>query len=180
MTGSINVIIGCMFSGKTSELIKIARRNRIINKNVIIINYSDDLRYSDESKMMSHDRIGLECISCRNLNEILNNNQYPAADIICINEGQFYENLHNFCTVASQHKHVYVCGLDGDYLQRPFGEMLSIIPIAENVERLHAFCKGCNDGTLAFFTKRIADSDETVLIGGEESYIPVCRKCLRR
>jgi thymidine kinase len=179
MVGSVNVIIGCMFSGKTSELIKIARRNRIINKNVMVINYSDDLRYSDETKMMTHDHIGLDCISCRDLHEILNNDLYPNADIICINEGQFYNNLYNFCSVASKEKHVYVCGLDGDYLQRPFGEMLRIIPIAENVERLSAFCKVCNDGTLAFFTKRITESNETILIGGEESYIPVCRKCLQ-
>ena len=176
--GTISVIIGCMFSGKTSELIRIARRNKVINKKVLLINHTDDTRYA-ESQVISHDLIGIDCITCSNLSDILKLDLYPESDIICIDEGQFYSNLYSFCkTAADSGKHVYVCGLDGDYKQEPFGEILKLIPIAEDVKKLNAFGKGCNNGNLGFFTKRIVDSNERVLIGSTESYIPVCRKCL--
>lgn len=184
MPPSINVIIGCMFSGKTSELIKIARLNRVVNKKVLIINYSGDTRYTtDNDKMYTHDLVGIDCIVIKKFTDILNNANffklYYNSDVICINEGQFYEGLKEFCMDAIKiNKEVHVCGLDGDYLQNPFGEMLDLIPISENVTRLHALCKICNDGTRAFFTKRITDSTDTILIGSTESYIPVCRKHL--
>lgn len=178
-SGTISVIIGCMFSGKTSELIRIARRNKVINKKVLLINHTDDVRYSD-SQVISHDLIGIDCIMCSDLNDIFGMDLYKDADIVCIDEGQFYLNLYSFCKKAANEdsKHVYVCGLDGDYKQEPFGEILMLIPIAEDVKKLNAFCKGCNNGNLGFFTKRTVKSDEKVLIGSTESYIPVCRKCL--
>ena len=70
-------------------------------------------------------------------------------------------------------KIVYVCGLDGDYKQKKFGEMLDLIPISENIKRLSALCNIC--GKKACFTKRITTANEQVLIGGVENYIPVCR-----
>jgi len=146
----------------------------------MLINYSDDLRYTDESKIVTHDLIGLECIMCKDLKDMFEHDSYKSSEVICINEGQFYDNLYHFCTESANNnnKHVYVCGLEGDFKQKPFGEMLDLIPVSEDVVRLNAFCKGCNDGTLAFFNKRICESNDTVVIGGSESYIPVCRKCL--
>ena len=77
-----------------------------------------------------------------------------------------YKNLQKFCYIAVNvdSKHVHVCGLDGDYEQKPFGELLTLIPIAENITRLHAFCKKCKDGTLASFTKRLNDSKKTIVL----------------
>ena len=181
---SLSVIIGCMFSGKTSELQKIARRNRNINRKVLIINHEKDKRYTSESKLMTHDLVGLECVNCHDLmsTDIIQSKAYKDADVICINEGQFYKNLTSFCNSAANidSKHLHVCGLDGDYEQQPFGEMLSLIPMADSVIKLSAFCKGCNDGTLGVFTKRMTQSTDIILIGGSETYIPVCRKCLNK
>ena len=105
---------------------------------------------------------------------------YLNSDVICINEGQFYNGLFDFCKKSANNynKEIHVCGLDGDYLQNPFGEMLNLIPISENVKRLSALCKICNNGNLAFFTKRISNSKDQYLIGGKNEYIPVCRKHL--
>lgn len=176
---SINLIIGCMFSGKTSELIRIAKMNKLLGKNVLIINFDEDRRYTDNEKVCTHDRITLDCFPCgRDIAHVKIFQEYIDAEIICINEGQFFDNLLDFCLGAcSEGKEVHICGLDGDYLKRPFGEILNLIPHCESVQKLTALCLNCKDGTKACFTKRICESTETVLIGSTESYVPVCRKC---
>ena len=75
-------------------------------------------------------------------------------------------------------KKIIVGGLDGDYQQKPFGELLQLIPLAEKITRLSALCQQCLDGTPAYFTKRTVQSDDQLLIGGAESYQPVCFKHL--
>ena len=176
---SINLIIGCMFSGKTSALIRIAKINKLLGKKVLMINFNEDSRYSESNKVSSHDKVSIDAVACDKLiNRLVNTDSYNEADIICINEGQFFEGLVNFCINAcNQNKTVHVCGLDGDYLRRPFGEILYLIPHCEKVEKLQALCLSCKDGTPASFTKRIIKSSELVLIGSSESYEPVCRKC---
>ena len=104
--------------------------------------------------------------------------EYQESEVICINEGQFFQNLVQFCISACEAgKVVHVCGLDGDYLKRPFGEILNLIPHCETVYKLRAMCMGCKNGTFASFTKRIINSEKLVLIGSTESYMPVCRQC---
>lgn len=176
---SINLIIGCMFSGKTSELIRIAKMNKLLDKKVLMINFDEDRRYTDNEKVCSHDLVTLECLPCgRDICHVKIFQEYIDAEIICINEGQFFDNLLSFCIKAcSEGKEIHVCGLDGDYLKRPFGEILNLIPHCESVNKLTALCLSCKDGTKACFTKRTCESTETVLIGSTESYVPVCRKC---
>jgi thymidine kinase len=175
--GSINLIIGCMFSGKTSELIKVVKRNRSIGKKVMVLNYYKDLRYGDQ-KIVTHDLVGVDSLMVPNFDCVLSGKykqEFLESDIICINEGQFFNGLINFCQLCANNynKHVYVCGLDGDYQQQRFGEILDLIPYSENVTRLSALCKYC--GRNAYFTKRISESTQQVLISGEEDHIPVCR-----
>jgi len=176
---SINLIMGCMFSGKTSEIISVAKMNKLLNRNVLIINYEEDSRYSSADKITTHDKTSLDCITCgKDLELAKSLKGYTESDVICINEGQFFKNLVKFCVDACEDgKIIHVCGLDGDYLKRPFGEILELIPYCENVRKLHAICMGCMNGTLASFTKRIIKSEDLVLIGSVESYMPVCRKC---
>lgn len=176
---SINLITGCMFSGKTSALINVAKINKLLGKKVLMINFIEDDRYTDSNKVTSHDNISIDAIACSNdIKSILSYDIYKKSDVICINEGQFFNGLVDFCIEACKNsKIVHVCGLDGDYLMRPFGELLSLIPHCESVKKLHALCLSCKDGTLASFTKRISDSSELVVIGSEEYYQPVCRKC---
>lgn len=176
---SINLIMGCMFSGKTSSLINIAKNSKLINRKVLLINYDEDTRYSSSSSITTHDSISIECIPCgKDISIILNHEDYINSEVICINEGQFFNNLISFCkTACNAGKEVHVCGLDGDYLKCPFGELLNLIPHCDNVKKLKALCMSCKNGTLASFTKRIGNSDALIEIGSTEMYIPVCRKC---
>jgi|TARA_B100001769_G_scaffold213112_1_gene172586 thymidine kinase len=165
-----------MFSGKTSNLIKIAKNCKKDNLNVIIINYIGDTRYSNSDQIMTHDGISMDCKTCgKDLIDILIKSSVLTADVICINEGQFFDNLVEFCNIyASLGKEIYVCGLDGDYLKRPFGEILDLIPHCDTVIRLSA---ECSCGKPANFTKKLRSTPELIHIGSHETYSPVCRKC---
>jgi thymidine kinase len=177
---SIHLITGCMFSGKTSALINVAKMNKLFGKSVIVINYVNDTRYSDSDKVMTHSGISFDCVPCAKdlLFMLKEKSVITNADVICINEGQFFDNLVDFCnSMCNLGKEVHVCGLDGDYLRRPFGEILNLIPICDTYIKLHALCMNCKNGTSASFTKRITDSSELVVIGSEDTYQPVCRKC---
>jgi thymidine kinase len=172
--GELHVILGCMFSGKTTELLRIAKRLRSIGQKVLLINYYEDVRYSTQH-VTTHDNTSTDIDSHFLKNLEIN---YEGYDVICINEAQFFTNLKLFCQkVLLKNKIIYVSGLDGDFKQEPFGEILNLIPICDTVNRLHAYCKTCNNGTRAYFTKRLCDSQEQKLIGSNE-YIPVCRSHL--
>lgn len=173
INNELNLIVGCMFSGKTTELLRIAKRLSSIKLNVLLLNYHEDTRYS-KTEMTTHDLSGLPCFFIDDLSEV----NYSDYDIICINEGQFFQNLRTFCIRAlDEGKTIYVCGLDGDFKQEPFGEILDLLPLCNNITRLHAFCTICADMTIAHFTKRLTNCTEQKSIGTSE-YIPVCRKHL--
>jgi thymidine kinase len=74
-------------------------------------------------------------------------------------------------------KEIHVCGLNGDYLKRPFGEILNLIPHCESIIKMDALCMKCKDGTTASFTKKLNNSNTLIEIGSSDMYIPVCRKC---
>ena len=179
--GRIELIIGCMYSGKTSQLLSLIKRYKSIKTNMMVINYLEDTRYGNDNKIYSHDKNSIEAIPLDNLNKLVTDSkyrdQYREAETIFINEGQFFDNLLEFTTNAANNddKTIIICGLDGDYLRRPFGDILYLIPHADKVTRLEALCKICGDGTPGIFTKRIIKTEGQKLIGGDESYIPVCR-----
>lgn len=177
--GYLEIILGCMFSGKTTQIINLANKFKSINKKVLYINYLLDTRYGQD-QIISHDQQKLLSINLDKLSSLKETyiEQYNSSEIICIDEAQFFPDLKKkiieFCTIDK--KHVIISGLNGDYKQEPFGQILDLIPHAEKVTKLNAFCKMCNNGKLAHFTKRIVKDNNTILIGGEESYLPVCRK----
>ena len=175
--GHISIIIGCMFSGKSTEMIRQYKRYSSINKNVLLVNHQSDTRYG-EQVVASHDQVKVNCVSCDNLLEIRHSILYKMADIVMVEEAQFFPHLYEFVTYAADHhqKTVIVSGLDGDFQRKPFGDILRLIPHAESVTKLRALCKVCNDGTPGCFTKRIVEGNEQKLVGGVEAYIPVCRK----
>jgi thymidine kinase len=165
-----------MFSGKTTALITAAKMNKLLNKKVLIINYNQDNRYSSSDKMVTHDLISVECQPCEK--DLLKCAIESDVDVICINEGQFFENLVIFCTaMCNIGKEIYVCGLDGDYLKRPFGEILNLIPHCDTITKMYALCMNCKNGTKACFTKKKTKSDSLIEIGSSDIYMPVCRKC---
>ena len=174
-SGTLRLYLGCMFSGKTSELIREYQRYKKIGKRVICINYSFDTRYGEDEFVYSHDLNKIECIKSQFLMEIPQD-QIMSYDVILINEGQFFKDILEFCTTYCDKyfKHIIVCGLDGDYLRKPFGQINDLISMADEITKLKAFCTECNDGTPAIFTWRLSSVKEQVSIGTD--YTPLCRK----
>ncbi|KAH7816148.1 Thymidine kinase [Monocercomonoides exilis] len=171
--GSIELIIGPMFSGKTTELIRRIRRHSLAKRNCIVIKYSKDRRYS-EDKLCTHDHFTYEAISCIKLKDI--EDLVKDAEIIGIDEGQFYPDLVEFCEMqANSGKIVIVAALDGTFQRKRFNDVVDLIPLCESVEKLNAVCTVC--GRAAAFTKRLVDDDSIELVGGAEVYTALCRKC---
>jgi thymidine kinase len=174
--GYLTVIMGCMFAQKTTELLKRIRRYESIGYKVLVVNYKHDTRYGtgviSSHDIDQHPAHGLTCLA--DLPKQVNLADYQ---VLIIDEAQFFGDLHECVTVwtDTMHLHVVVCGLDGDAERKPFGDILRMIPYAEEVVRLNAYCADCRNGTLAHFSKRVVASAEQVLIGAADSYKPVCR-----
>ena len=177
-TGRLEVIIGPMFAGKSTKLIEIANRYESIQKHILTITHIIDNRYG-EGVISSHNHIQKKCMTTDLLEKILKNPDYKASEIVVIEEGQFFADLKSFVirAVDMDKKHVIVGGLSGDYQRKPFGQILELIPIADSVQKISAFCKICNDGTEAHFTKRIisGNMETQTLVGSNDIYMPVCR-----
>ena len=182
-SGYLEIILGPMFSGKTSRLIEIYKQCKFCNINVVAINHSCDERY-DKSLLTSHDNVKIVCIKTDNLLDLLLNEKHilektkiKLSEIILINEGQFFEDLEEFVKeLLKLKKKIYVCGLDGDFERKKFGKILDIIPLSDNVIKLSSLCSLCKNGTSGIFSKRITNETDQVVVGSE-NYIPVCRKC---
>lgn len=170
----LSIIMGNMFSGKTSELIRRLKRLKIIGKKIMVVNSAKDTRSLDEV-LKTHDNVKFDCFKVLHLPDLEKNEAFENADIIAIDEAQFFVGLKVFVEKCLKlGKSVILAGLDGDSFQRKFGELLDCIPLASEVSKLSALCMCCNDGTPGPFTKRIVDNMELELIGGSDMYIAVC------
>jgi thymidine kinase len=174
--GYLKIILGCMYAGKTSKLINIYNMMKFSNIPTLVINYKEDTRYSN-TQLSTHDKKMIPCIQCLNLTDITQNFETIKEKVIIINEGQFFPDLVKFVKdMLLKDKHIYVCGLDGDFQMKKFGCILDLIPLCNEVEKLSAFCSICANGTKAYFTKRITKETGQKVIGSD-NYLPVCRKC---
>jgi len=179
--GRLELIIGPMYASKTTELIKISNRYKSIQKNILAINHKINNRYGT-CNIISHDSKELD--NCKILTKLCQLkeddliDEYNKADIIIIEELQFFEDAYEFITKATDidHKIIIAAGLDGDSNREPFGDVLRLIPYAEKVTKLSAFCKICQDGTLGYYTKRLVDNTDKVLVGTTNEFIAVCRR----
>ena len=176
-SGYLAVYLWCMYAGKTSKLISIYNKNKAAGISTCVINYIEDKRYHD-NKLSTHDRKMIECLSVRKIYDVFENdpNLLKQTEAFIINEGQFFSDLFEVVKllVNEHNKKVYVCGLDGDYQMKKFGQILDLIPICDEVEKLHAICTICK--APASFTKRITQETEQKVIGSD-NHIPVCRMC---
>ena len=173
-SGKLELIIGPMFSGKSTELIREIRLAKIINKKVLVIKPLIDNRYS-KSEITSHSFESEKCETVEKLEHI--DSRIALYDLIVIDEGQFFPDLKQYVIswVDERNKHVIVGGLDGDFKRKPIGQILDLIPYADKCKKISSLCKYCNDGTKALFSYRKIKSDQQVQIGGEETYVPLCR-----
>ncbi len=172
--GSIEVVCGSMFSGKTEELIRRLRRAQIARLNVEIFKPARDTRY-DEQAVVSHNMTSIQSTPVQNSSSILllgSNTQ-----VVGIDEAQFFdEELPDVCVkLANQGIRVIIAGLDMDFQGKPFGPMPALMAIAEDVTKVHAICLRC--GSPATYSYRTVKSHATILLGEKESYEPRCRTC---
>jgi len=175
--GSIEVIAGSMFSGKTEELIRRLKRARIAGLKVEIYKPALDTRYSD-TLVISHDERSITSTPVENASMILLLSE--GVQVIGIDEAQFFHNeIVDVCNkLADRGLRVIVAGLDMDYSRKPFGPMPDIIAIAEYVTKVHAICVEC--GNLANYSFRKAKDKNVVLLGERDIYKPLCRNCYNK
>ncbi len=173
-TGWIEVITGCMFSGKTEELIRRLRRAQIAKQQVKIFKPKIDTRFADDS-IVSHSEQSLPSIQIKDINDAMELSD--DAQVIGIDEAQFFsEDIINVCTgLADKGKRVIVAGLDQDYRGIPFEPIPHLLAIAEYITKSLAICVEC--GNPADKTQRKTASSERVIVGASDIYEARCRKC---
>lgn len=175
-TGYLEIFIGPMYSGKTSKLLEIYKQYKFCNVPIEVINYSEDTRYHD-TMLSSHDEIMIPCIQTLKMSDVMNEERIQNAQVILINEGQFFEDLVPVVLELVQlKKKVYVSGLDSDFERKKFGTLLDLIPMCDKVTKIHSLCSLCKDGTAGIFSLRLTQEKEQKVIGSD-CYIPVCRYC---
>ncbi len=175
--GSIEVITGSMFSGKTEELIRRLKRARFAGLKVEIFKPCVDRRYS-ENRVVSHDDKSINSTPVENATSILL--MAGDCDVVGIDEAQFFDNsIIEVCNkLADDGKRVVVAGLDMDFMGRPFGPMPDLLAIAEYVTKVHAICTRC--GNLAQYSYRKTSDERQILLGEKDIYEPLCRDCFNK
>ncbi|MCB0393015.1 MAG: thymidine kinase [Bdellovibrionales bacterium] len=173
--GSIEVITGSMFSGKTEELIRRLRRGLFAKQNVQAFKPRIDNRYS-ESDVMSHNQSKIQA-EVIDFPEMIYEKLHSNTEVVGVDEAQFFSpTIVQVCmNLADQGLRVIVAGLDTDYRGRPFGSMPELMTVAEFVTKQHAICMSC--GSLASKTQRIVANAHDILVGSGEFYEARCRLC---
>lgn len=175
--GSIEVICGSMFSGKTEELIRRLRRAEIAKQKVVICKPSIEDRY-DKNKVVSHNLRAIDCIGVTKASEIIK--LCENIDVIGIDEAQFFDNeLVDVCnTLANNGIRVIIAALDMDYEGNPFEPIPQLMSVAEEVTKVRAICIQC--GELANYSYRIVEKEERILLGEKNEYEARCRNCFTK
>ena len=174
-SGSIEVICGSMFSGKTEELIRRIKRARIAKQKVEIFKPGIDVRYS-KTEVVSHNATAISSTPIESSNSLLLL-VGDDVDVVGIDEAQFVDNdLAHVCVeLANRGIRVIVAGLDMDFKGVPFGPMPALCAVADYVTKVHAICMKC--GSPAVFSHRLVDDERRVILGETQEYEPLCRTC---
>jgi thymidine kinase len=174
MSFKLEIILGPMFSGKSTELLRRTSRYEAIGKKIFIINHSNDTRTTNFVK--THSNITKIAVKTDKLMSLVELVDFKESDIIGIDEAQFFEDLYEFIIyIENTDKIVIISGLDGDYQRKPFGKILYCIPLCDTVTKLSAMCMKSKDGTPAIFSKRIINKNDQTLVGDKDTYIAVNR-----
>jgi thymidine kinase len=175
--GTIEVIAGSMFSGKTEELIRRLKRAKIAKQKVEIFKPTVDTRYS-EDEVVSHDENSIRSTPVENSSNILllSGN----VDVIGIDEAQFFDKglVDVVVKLANMGTRVIIAGLDMDFKGVPFGPIPGLMAVADHVTKVHAICVRC--GSIAQFSHRTSEQEQVVLLGEKDAYEPLCRSCYNK
>ena len=176
----LDMVVGPMFAGKTTELIRRQQRLKTIGKTVLVVNHAANTREGNSAtELFTHDRMqaqGSPVIALDAIRDLFQHPLYPGADAIIIDEAQFYWGLKNAVLrmVETDGKHVIVAGLLSRADRSPFGQMHLLILHADTVTTLHALCRRCGDGSPAIYTHKLRETPTQ--IGGAELYECLCRR----
>lgn len=172
--GSIEVVTGSMFSGKTEELIRRLKRAKFAKQKVEIFKPAIDMRYS-ETEVVSHDENAIRSSPVDNSSNILMLS--ADVDVVGIDEAQFFDKglVDVVVKLANMGIRVIVAGLDMDFKGAPFGPMPGIMAVADHVTKVHAICVRC--GSIAQYSHRFSEKEQVVLLGEKDVYEPLCRSC---
>ena len=175
--GSIEVICGSMFSGKTEELIRRVNKAKFAKLKTIVFKPKIDTRH-EEKKVVTHNSNAVESVSVKSAREMLKFVQ--DFDVFAIDEAQFFtiEILDVCKTIADKNKRVILAGLDMDFQGEPFGIMPQLLAIAEHVTKVHAVCSDC--GKMANHSFRFSNNKALIEIGKKNEYKPLCRSCFKK
>ena len=178
--GFLHIIIGPMFSGKSTKLINEINTLKMYKKNILIINSNKDIRVQNDF-IKTHNNIQYKAIKLDDLDESKIHSIIKKYDTVCIDEAQFFSNLIPFVKCLLQYNiHIIITGLNGDTNQNKFGHIIDLIPLANKIDKLSGICTICNDGTPGDFSilKKNKQKKEQILVGGNDMYQCVCRKHL--
>ena len=175
----VEIIIGCMFSGKSSELLRRCRRYKSIGYKVLLVNSILDVRCSENS-LKTHNNEFATGLKVNDLLSLQNNPTFHEANVVGVDEAQFFDDIVEFVLLCERlKKTVIIAGLDGNYQRQPFGKILECIPLCDSVDKLVALDMVSNDGSAAIFTKRSEFYDkvsENIVVGGSDIYLATNRK----
>jgi thymidine kinase len=188
---SCHLIVGPMFAGKSTELIRRLTRATMGGKKVVAITYEGDTRYGHEV-IATHDKRTFPAIPCGALlSSLTSSPEIESADVVGVDEGQFFTDLLSFCLNLEQRgKTVIVAGLDGDYRREPFGSIGALLPKCTDIVKLTALCSLCGSDAPFTWKRKISSSSSSdssstsssssllvIEIGGSDLYSPLCSKC---
>jgi len=175
--GSIEVICGSMFSGKTEELLRRLKRSNFAKLKIETFKPATDTRY-DNINVVSHDDNFIKSTIVKNSHEILELIQKP--DVVAIDEAQFFnDDLSITCNkLANLGIRVIVAGLDMDFKGNPFGYMPKLLSISDHITKVHAICVDC--GNIANYSFRTSNNPELVSLGEKNNYKALCRGCFNK
>jgi thymidine kinase len=176
-TGTIEVIAGSMFSGKTEELIRRLKRAKIARLKVEIFKPAIDNRYSTV-EVVSHDENSIRCTPVESSGNIML--LTGDVDVIGIDEAQFFDAglIEVSISLANMGIRVIIAGLDMDFKGKPFGPIPGLMAVADHITKVHAICMQCGD--VAQFSHRFSKADKLVLLGEKDEYEPLCRSCFTK
>lgn len=178
--GSVEVVCGSMFSGKTDELIRRMRRAVIARQKVQVFKPAIDVRYAVE-KVVSHAGSDFDATPVQKASDIFDKLEKDTT-VVGVDEAQFFDEgiIEVTNTLAGRGIRVLVAGLDQDFRGEPFGPMPTLMAMAEHVDKIQAICMVCGDP--ASRTQRLVNgkparyNDPVVIVGASELYEARCRK----
>ncbi|NBP01435.1 MAG: hypothetical protein EBU90_15105 [Proteobacteria bacterium] len=186
--GYLRLYIGCMYSGKSTALLNEISRYFVLTKDILVINHTLDQarQYNETGKggeflLQTHDNKGHPALKLTRLKDLIEHPDlcelYRKATVIVIDEAQFFPDLLSFMQEQLvQPKTFIVGGLSGDYNMNPIGQIINLVPLADEIIKLDAYCVYCSESpTRASFSKRLVPSEQQILVGKQDMYLPVCR-----